>query len=254
MKIGISRPSHSEAESREVLSCARRFGFEGVQLKPAQYNAFLSDPEAFSRHYGDLAGLAAGGLIFYPGGNPAEWEGLLQPAIAFASAVNADHICICSCVYQTGASNEEVQAVVHALAAVGRNASAQGLRISIHNHASSIVESEEDVARVLDKLDPEVCGLTFDTAHAAKGGVTDFTSTIRRFKNHLINVHLKDLGGDGKFCPLGQGTLNLDPIFDALREIDYKQWLIVDEESPGVTTPEAMEIARQYLRDRNIMY
>lgn len=248
MRIGISRPSHSPEQALEVFQSARDNGFEGVQLKPAQYDPYLDEPVAFTKNYGPLADLAVGGLIVYPGGDPAEWMGKLERVMPFARAVGAQHICVCACVYATGGSEEEVQIIADTLTAIGTAARAQGLVISIHNHVNSIVETEADILRLLARLDPAICGLTYDTAHAAKAGVQDLTGLLRQVQPHLLNVHLKDLDAEGKFCPLGHGELDLAPILSVLKKMDYQEWLIVDEESKTVSTPEAMRIAREFLR------
>ncbi len=252
MKIGISRISRTPEEAYEVLSAASRYGFEGVQLKPAQYNEFLTSPESFQQRYGSLAALSCGGLIVYPGDDPSTWADKADTVLPFASAVNAQHICFCSGVYSTGASEDEVNAVAQALTTIGQRARQHNLVISIHNHVGSLVETEDDIARLLERLDPKICGLTLDTAHAAKAGIAQVERLAVRFQSHLLNVHLKDLASDGQFCALGQGTLPLGPILDALSAIRYDQWLIVDEETASLSTDEAFSIAAQFLKHHKV--
>jgi sugar phosphate isomerase/epimerase len=250
MKIGVSRPSATPEESHTVLATARRYGFAGVQLKPAQYEAFVTSPATFRDHYGALADLAQGGLIVYPGSDPAKWPASLALLLPFAAAIGAGHVCLCSGVYQTNATAEQVREVSRQLTAIGKSAQAVGLVISIHNHVDSLVETEDDLVRLLQMLDPEICGLTLDTAHAAKAGIQGVERLVRRFQSHLRNVHLKDLGSDENFCALGQGTVPLPPILATLRAIQYDEWLIVDEETPGLSTEEALRVAAEYLKDK----
>jgi sugar phosphate isomerase/epimerase len=250
MKIGISRISQTRDEAYEVLDAARRYGFKGVQLKPSQYEEFLNCPAAFTEQYGELANLACGGLIVYPGNDPTMWFEKLEGVLRFASGVKANHVCLCSDVYATDASEAEVRAVADALTHIGKSASQQGVMISIHNHVNSLVETEEDIARLLSLLDPALCGLTLDTAHAAKAGIANVSRLASRFQNHLLNVHLKDLDADGNFCALGQGILELDPIVQTLESIKYNQWLIIDEETGAMKTEAAFGIAAEYLTQR----
>jgi inosose dehydratase len=253
MRIGISRFSNTPQESYELLEAARRYGFEGVQLKPSQYQEFVATPTEFQNCYGDLAALACGGLIVYPGGEPSEWHDKAKDILTFAGAINAEHICFCSGVYGTNASDEQVRAVADALMEIGAQANTQNLVISIHNHVDSLVESENDIARLLEIVDPDLCGLTLDTAHAAKAGIPHVEKLVTRFQQHLINVHLKDLGNDGEFCALGQGTLDIRPILRALADINYQQWLIVDEETKNKSTEETFRIASDYLKREAIL-
>lgn len=253
MRIGISRMSKPGAEADRVLTAARAHGFDGVQLKPAQYEQFVAAPQSFVDHYGPLASLVQGGLIVYPGGDPSRWMEKAEPVIGFAAAVRAEHICFCSNVYGTAASEEQVTAVEQALTGIGRRARDQGLAISIHNHVNSLVETEADIARLLERLDPSICGLTLDTAHAAKAGVADVSRLVERFAGHLINVHLKDIAPDGTFCALGQGTLAIEPILSALRAVRYDRWLIVDEETASMQTEQAFAIAADCLARHGLM-
>ncbi|MBW3635320.1 MAG: sugar phosphate isomerase/epimerase, partial [Armatimonadetes bacterium] len=113
-------------------------------------------------------------------------------------------------------------------------------------------ETEEDIARLLERIDPEICGLTLDTAHAAKAGIPHVERLAVRFQRHLLNVHLKDLSAEGQFCALGQGTLPLRPILDALTAINYDQWLIVDEETASLQTDEAFSVAAEFLKNHRL--
>jgi inosose dehydratase len=248
MKIGISRISSAPEEAYRVLDAAHRYGFEGVQLKPSQYSDFVASPQSFKERYSSLSYLASGGLIFYPGGSPSTWQEQLAAVIPFAGAIGAGHICLCSGVYETGASAEQVRETADALMQIGATAKQQSVFISIHNHMDSLVESEEDIARLLDIVDPALCGLTLDTAHAAKAGIADVASLVVRFQAHLLNVHLKDIAANGEFCALGQGTLAIRPILDALSSIEYSQWLIVDEETKNMSTEETFRIASDCLQ------
>ena len=252
MRIGVSRISQPGEEALQVLASARRHGFEGVQLKPPQYQEFIHSPQAFRDRYGDLSGLACGGLIAYPGDDPSAWLERAAPILPFASAIGAEHICFCSGVSRTNAPEEDVRAVADALKSIGERAREVGLVISIHNHVASLVESEEDIARLLDRLGPDECGLTLDTAHAAKAGIERVERLIVRFQSHLLNVHLKDIGVDGQFCALGAGTLALVPILEALSSIGYGQWLIVDEETTSLETEEALGIAAGCLKRHGV--
>lgn len=91
------------------------------------------------------------------------------------------------------------------------------LRASLHNHVNGLFERDTNLERIAVHLDPARCGLTFDTAHATKGGIADLGAAIPKFARHIVNVHVKDLAADGSFCPLGHGTLNLESVFVARR-------------------------------------
>ena len=89
-------------------------------------------------------------------------------------------------------------------------------------------------------------GLTVDTAHLAKSGITDIAGLIRDFGGVIDNVHAKDYA-QGEWRILGRGTLDFDGILEALRDVHYDGWLCVDEESPA-SLAEGLRASRDYLR------
>jgi sugar phosphate isomerase/epimerase len=252
MKIGVSRFSDSSEEAYEVFSAAKRYGFEGVQMKPSQYDFSELNPEIFKKRYGELAPLACAGLITYPGGDFETWSVKLERLIPFAVGIGAEQLCVCANVDRSDTSPERFYKIATVLTIIGKKARKQGIWISIHNHAYCLFETENDLALLFENLDPEICGFTLDTAHAAKSGIQDIASLVHRFNKHLNNVHLKDISSTGVFCPLGQGTLQLDSILDALNAVRYDEWLIVDEESRDFSVDEAYQISMDFLKRKEM--
>ena len=71
MLIGISRPSWEKQDSEQIFRLAKNYRFDGVQVKPQQYDAIDLDPELFKKLHGDCAYLARAGIIVYLGPNIA---------------------------------------------------------------------------------------------------------------------------------------------------------------------------------------
>ena len=63
----------------------------------------------------------------------------------------------------------------------------------------------------------------------------------------IDNFHLKDFA-DGEFRVLGTASIDFDPIFAAIRDIDYDGWISTDEES-GADLLEAMEHCLHFMKD-----
>ncbi len=253
MKIGISRPSSNTEEHCEVFAAARRWGFEGVQVKPHQYEPCGLDPVCFQKTYGELAALAIGGLVVYLGGDPSDWAEKMSAIAPFAGAIGAEQLCLVASVNRSDVSQQRFQAIGATLTAIGEEANRQGTKITVHNHANCLFESGEDLSALFTFLDPTLCGFTLDTAHAAKAGITDIPALAYQFRDRLDNVHLKDMDPEGRFCPLGQGILDNASVLSALRDIGYDGWLIVDEESEEFTTDEAYRLSKEYLQARAII-
>ena len=93
------------------------------------------------------------------------------------------------------------------------------------------MEGAADSAGDLDRHRPDgSLGLTLDTGHLLKSGVSELRNVISSFAHILDNVHLKDFGA-GEWAILGDGSLDLNDVVATLRDVGYRGWLCVDEES-----------------------
>ncbi len=132
----------------------------------------------------------------------------------------------------------------------------QGLRLAYHHHLGTVVESEEELDRFLASTSDSV-GLTLDTGHAALGGI-DAVSILKRVPERVAHVHCKDIrrtvfesalneGSSfldgvlrGMFTVPGDGDLDFQPLFEALSEMNYSGWVIVEaEQDPAIADPRA---------------
>ncbi|MDA1190103.1 MAG: sugar phosphate isomerase/epimerase [Candidatus Poribacteria bacterium] len=234
MKLGYSRPGDDEI----VLEMAHHladYGFEGLQLKGNQHTNWYDDPDGFRRAYDKHVM----GVIAY-GSEAAR----TREAVDFCA--------VCGIEVISWVAGWKRDSVTHSDAArlltdVGRYAVEQGVFLSLHNHANNLFESSDDLATLRAAVDPNVVGITYDTAHAALGGIEDVAGEIHRSASHIDTFHIKDLD-DGGFCPLGIGRLDFDSIFEAIHAVEFDGWLVVDDESGDMTPLQAMEHAAEFLR------
>ena len=119
-----------------------------------------------------------------------------------------------------------------------------GLTACYHPHLTTIVESPDE----LDRLMPQTrIGFCPDTAHLAAGG-GDPAELIRRYPDRVRHVHLKDVRLDPfAFLPLGQGVIDFADVRAALTEVGYDGWLIVELDSYDGDPAEAARISKTFL-------
>jgi len=165
----------------------------------------------------------------------------------------------------------EAAATAHAVARALRDE--VRMRVVLHHHAGTFVETPAEVERFLAETDPGLVGLLLDTGHYVYGG-GDPVELIRRRGRRMRYVHLKDaraneLGrvreGDvamaeawarGVFCPLGEGVVDFPRVVESLRAEGYSGWLIVEQDvvpdAQGRLVPEPFASARRsrsYLKE-----
>jgi inosose dehydratase len=133
-----------------------------------------------------------------------------------------------------------------------RTLETHGVRIGVHPHVGSLVETREEIARVMDATDPRWVFLAPDTGHLLAGG-SDPVEIFRTYGARIAHAHLKDYapasaGGRGSFVPLGRGAIDFAALFAAAREAGVDGWLNVELDSGRGLPPEAVALAaRDYL-------
>ena len=144
---------------------------------------------------------------------------------------------------------------------------ATGLRSVFHHHAATYVETPAEIETFLSMTDPALLGLCFDTGHYALGG-GDPVQGVHLYADRIWHVHFKDFDpqvlarageegwgyqemiGHGVFSELGQGAVDFPAVLDALGDIGYDGWIVVEQDVlPGMGSPkESAARNRAYLR------
>lgn len=118
-----------------------------------------------------------------------------------------------------------------------------GLRTSLHPHTGTPVETPEEIARVVEALDPRAVGFGPDTGQIAQAG-GDATEVVERYAALVNHVHVKDYGGtpverkaDGAledptgyvgYVPVGSGVIDFVTMFRSLARAGFDGWLNVE--------------------------
>jgi inosose dehydratase len=139
-------------------------------------------------------------------------------------------------------------AMVDALRRCAAIAADHGLRPAVHPHAGSYIEFEDEIERLLDESELDLC---IDTGHAAYAGI-EADRALVAYSPRLAHVHLKDVRdevvgrglrfwdalAEGVFCPLGEGSVDLPAVLSALDEIGYAGYATIEQDRvPGSGSP-----------------
>jgi inosose dehydratase len=129
-----------------------------------------------------------------------------------------------------------------------------GLRIAYHHHMGTVVQTEDEIDRLM-AVSGDTVGLLLDTGHLryAGGNVVD---VARRYARRLAHVHCKDVRAAaltkareddrsfldavlaGVFTVPGDGAIDYVPLLVALESAGYSGWLVVEaEQDPAVAHP-----------------
>jgi len=118
-----------------------------------------------------------------------------------------------------------------------------GLKTSLHPHTGTPVETPEQIARVVDALDPRACGFGPDTGQIAQAG-GDAVEVVSRYAPVVTHMHVKDYAGTpvlkgaggavvdptgySGYVPVGSGVIDFPTMFRSLDRVGFDGWLNVE--------------------------
>ncbi|QSO49272.1 sugar phosphate isomerase/epimerase family protein [Alicyclobacillus mengziensis] len=247
MKFAFSRPTRNVVEQDELFERFWSAGFDGLQLKPNQYRAYLEDPQAFLERWGRVAGVSS--ALISAGTLDDEGLSFLQSVLRFAGVVGSERVVFCHTVPRDDVSSNDIRNFARILSELGEEAKELGTKLSLHHHYNQPVMYQMDMEIFFNEVTEGSVGLTIDTAHLVKSGISDVAGTIRSFAQYIDNFHLKDFA-DGDWRVLGEGAIDFTGIIQAMKDIQYDGWVSADEES-GTDILRGMQKCRAFLLQLN---
>jgi sugar phosphate isomerase/epimerase len=135
------------------------------------------------------------------------------------------------------------------LPTIAKLAAEYQVRVAIHNHGPEdknfpTPESAYDAIRGLDKR----IGLCIDVGHSARAGV-DVVRSIEKYKDRLIDMHIKDLRdlGGHTDCVVGKGVLPIAAILKAVVAARYSGCINLEYEAEPENPLPGMKVSLEYI-------
>ncbi len=128
-----------------------------------------------------------------------------------------------------------------------------GVGMAFHYHMGTIVETDEEVGRLMAETGPAV-GLLYDSGHCLFSG-GDPVAMLRRHVGRVVHVHCKDCRQaeldrargtdesfmqavlDGVFTVPGDGTVDFAALLAILHGAGYQGWLVCEAEQDPAKAP-----------------
>ncbi|MDU7963208.1 MAG: TIM barrel protein [Clostridium perfringens] len=166
-------------------------------------------------------------------------------------------------------NEEEWKTLAEGLNKLGALAKEKGMKLVYHHHMGTVVQTTEEIDKLMDLTDENLVYLLFDSGHLVYSG-EDALEVLKKYVNRVKHVHLKDIRKEkveevkrdklsflqgvrkGAFTVPGDGDIDFEPIFKVLDDNNYEGYLLVEaEQDPAIANPLEYAIkARKYIKEK----
>ena len=223
------------AAGPEGLAIAKRLGLDGLEVSaggPAQAIA-LADA-ALRQRYKDqvaetgvaISSLAMGFLNNAPLAEDERGPAWLEQTIDAAEDLDVEIILLAffgkgDLRQKRELKADAVDAVVERLKAVAPRAEKAGVILGLENTLSG----EQNLA-ILDRVQSDAVRVYYDVGNSTSNRY-DVPAEIRALGDRICQIHFKD----GRYF-LGEGRVDVKAAADAIKEIGYEGWLVLETSLP----------------------
>ena len=161
-------------------------------------------------------------------------------------------------------TRDEWRTFLTRLEELARRTADLGLPLSFHAHMGTVIQSAEDIDRLMNET--RHTNLLFDTGHLHYAGAQPL-DIFRHYADRINHIHLKDIRQEaidlvrredrsflegvlnGTFTVPNDGDLDFAPILKVIDASDYQGWLVVEaEQDPDKAPPAPLALAaRNYI-------
>ncbi len=132
---------------------------------------------------------------------------------------------------------------------LGEKATAAGLQLLYHNHDFEFKKDENGIVPIvylLDHCDAKHVNFQMDLFWVIKAGA-DPLRYFEKFPGRFKIWHVKDMDSEGKFAPVGKGTIDFASIY-AQKELSGMEYYLVEQDRTFTVSPlEAIKISHNGL-------
>jgi inosose dehydratase len=254
-----------EGNDTQAIKDISDLGFRGIQLRSTLLKEFGQRPEALrdllAQHKLEMVAFSSGGVSI----TTPEAEEIAKHVsnAKFVKAVGGRYLQVTDSARPKDRKPEpaDFKNVGKVINEIGKQSKDLGISVGYHNHMQSLGESPDEVAQIMDAIDPHYAQLELDIAHYQQGG-GDPVAAIHKYHDRLLFLHIKDVenlspadsrGRVYRFVELGRGRVDMPGVFAALQKVNFKGWAIIELDAvpdKSRTPKECAEISIKYLNEK----
>ncbi|MBO0323680.1 sugar phosphate isomerase/epimerase [Muricauda sp. CAU 1633] len=136
------------------------------------------------------------------------------------------------------------------LTEMGKKCEAVGLKLLYHNHDFEFKKNEEGIAPInylLENTDPKYVNFQMDLYWVTKAEA-DPLAYFEKYPGRFKAWHVKDMDDEGRFAPVGQGSIDFAKILAEKEESGMLYYFVEQDQTfDGLKPLEAIKISRKGL-------
>ena len=261
---------------RDVLWQCAEAGYTGIELGPVGF--MPEDPSELGDALAEFELELIGGVVFRAFHDPNAWDEVIDGAVRTCKALvahGASHFVMIDSISPrraptAGRADEaeqmdtaEWKAYRDRIVTIAKmGAEEYGLIPELHPHAGGFMDFEPEVEKLLSEVDSDTLKLCLDTGHCTYAGF-DPVAFMRRHMDRITYVHFKSTDpvvkaraianrtgfyeacGEGIFCTLDKGEVDLPAVRNLLLESAYSGWCTIEQDCDPTLDPDPLGDARK---------
>jgi sugar phosphate isomerase/epimerase len=219
-----------------ALDSIKKLGFQGFETGFRNLEGQFAEPQVAQRAL-KKTGLRFYGchifLLQYDAATNVAPRDLWEKVARGAGALGAERLILSGAPC---ANDDALKRKAEALTAAGRFChDLKLMRLCYHNHGPEFERDGWEIEGLIRHTDPQYVHFLVDCGHAfrRKAKVAEF---FQRHQARIDGMHLRDFANDVQ-VPLGQGTFDYASLATAVKQSNWRGWILAEEERESGDKP-----------------
>jgi len=145
-----------------------------------------------------------------------------------------------------GFSEDDFKQLAKTMNAIGKAICDYGVGTVMHPHVGCMIETPNDVDRLLKYLDTSLVGLCVHAAHQVIADADPY-EIYEKHAGLVRYAHIGEISEDKKGAMLGEGMLDQKRLMKALLNAGFDGWIIIESSKEGVSPKDYVLHAIKYI-------
>lgn len=185
--------------------------------------------------------------------SPADQDAVVSEALSaakFLGKVGSKFIILNGGVAKSqkpeGFSDGDFAQLAKTMNAIGKSVCDCGVSVCMHPHVGCMIESPNDVDKLLEHLDTSLVGLCIHAAHQVVAKCDPY-EIYEKHAKLVTYAHIGEIGKENKGALLGEGILDQKRLMKALLDAGFDGWIIIESSKEGVSPKDYALHAKNYV-------